>query len=292
MRIIHNRWAQRRHGVGRGAGAARMVAVVATLLLLAPPVTAASAAVHNVFDYGAIGDGKANDTAPIQAALDAAGKSGGGVAWLPANGTFRLGGALHLLGHGYDDVSLTVDGAVTIPTSAWSTPAQAGLVNNATGVQGLGFPGSLASSVLKVINVAGFRFNGHGSFTGYLFDEHKCAPTKTDPKPCPPGGFSMTNCTDVLVENLALSHFPGMMYIHNSQGVMVRNLTMVNRNNPEETGDIEFGGIGSHGEPWNSPWQYEVKLMRADNITMRDSFVTVPNPSVSHSILELHLSCV
>ena len=84
----------------------------------------------------------------------------------------------------------------------------------------------------------------------------------------------MTNCTDVLVENLRLSHFPGMMFIHNSQNVMVRNMTMINRNNPEETGDIEFGGIGSHGEPWNSPWQYEVKLMRANNITMRDSYVT------------------
>ena len=84
----------------------------------------------------------------------------------------------------------------------------------------------------------------------------------------------MVNCTDVVVENLHLSHFPGMMFIHNSQDVLVRNMTMVNRNNPEETGDIEFGGIGSHGEPWNSPWQYEVNLMRANNITMRDSFVT------------------
>lgn len=102
-------------------------------------------------------------------------------------------------------------------------------------VRGLGFPGDLSSSVLTVINVDGFHFNGHGSFTGYLFDEHKCGPTKAVPKPCPPGGFSMTNCTDLLVEDLHLSHFPGMMFIHNSQDVLVRNMTMVNRNNPEET---------------------------------------------------------
>ena len=49
-------------------------------------------AIHNVFSFGAIGDGKANDTAAIQRAIDAAGKTGGGVAWLPPNGTFLLGG--------------------------------------------------------------------------------------------------------------------------------------------------------------------------------------------------------
>ena len=39
-------------------------------------------------------------------------------------------------------------------------------------------------------------------------------------------------------------------------------------------GDIEIGGIGSHGEPWNSPWQYQVPLMQASNITIKDLFVT------------------
>ena len=84
----------------------------------------------------------------------------------------------------------------------------------------------------------------------------------------------MVNCTDIIFEDLHLSHFPGMAFIHNSQGVLVRNLTMINRDNPEETGDIEIGGIGSHGEPWNSPWQYQVPLMQASNITIRDLFVT------------------
>ena len=233
---------------------------------------AAAPQVFNVWSFGAAGDGKFNDTAAIQRTIDAAGAAGrGSVAWLPPNGTYLMGGALTLFGHKYDGVTLQVDGAVTIPTPAWSTEPP--LINSSDGVRGLGFPG-VADNVLTAINVDGFRFRGHGSFTGYLFDEHKCAPTKTVPKPCPPGGFSMTNCTDLVVENLRLSHFPGMMFIHNSQDVLVRNMTMINRNNPEETGDIEFGGIGSHGEPWNSPWQYHVNLMRANNITMRDSFVT------------------
>lgn len=41
---------------------------------------------------------------------------------------------------------------MTIPTPAWSTPAQAGLVDNQMGVKGLGFPGTLASQVLLVIS--------------------------------------------------------------------------------------------------------------------------------------------
>lgn len=228
--------------------------------------------VHSVFAYGAAGDGKTNDTAAIQRTLDAAAASGAGVAWLPSNGTYLIGGGFHALGHKYDGVSFQVDGKVTVPNPEWSTPAQCGLASDAS-PEAKGFRNSLCS-ILTVINVDRFTFRGYGSFIGYLFDEHKCKPTKTEPKPCPPFGFSFNNCTNVLVEDLYLSHFPGMMFIHNSMHVMVRNISIVNRGNPEETGDLEIGGIGSHGEPWNSPWQYEVPLMMANNITIRDSFFT------------------
>ena len=41
-------------------------------------------------------------------ALDAAAAAGGGVAWLPSNGTYLMGGGVHLLGHSYDHVTLKV----------------------------------------------------------------------------------------------------------------------------------------------------------------------------------------
>ena len=104
----------------------------------------------------------------------------------------------------------------------------------------------------------------------------------------PPGGFFFVNTTNLLVENLRLAHIPGMMFVHMSQHAMIRNITMFNRDNPEESGDIEIGGIGSHGSPYSicrfdkvpcdpdSPemWQYNLPLLRTRNITMRDSFVS------------------
>lgn len=61
--------------------------------------------VFNVKDYGAAGDGVADDTAEIQAAIDAAAAAGGGVVFLPA-GTYKItaaltgGHGLHILGVG------------------------------------------------------------------------------------------------------------------------------------------------------------------------------------------------
>lgn len=208
------------------------------MILLVPALavaeSAAAAGIFSAFEFGALGTGTGNDTAAIQSTLDAAAASGGGVAWLPANGTFRIGGGLNAIGHAYDGVTLRVDGAVTVPgppQAAWSSHTECGMSTNRRGSGGI--PRSLCS-VLLVINVDRFTFTGYGSVTGFLFDEHKT------PIPADGGGFRFVNVTNLLVENLHLSHFSGMMWVHFSQHVMVRNVTLFNRNTPEETGDIEI----------------------------------------------------
>ena len=196
------------------------------------PVTVPLAGtVFSVFDFGAHGDGTHNDTAAIQATINAAAASGGGVAHLPENGTYLTGGGLNVLGHQYDGVTLRVDGRVTIPGPTaqppWSTPEQCGTAEHVKGSGGMfmcdetnvrtrasrwprcslppflppsflivhprnvsawqsvyprtpsgvdpgphaGIPRSLCS-VLLVMNVDMFTLSGHGSFTGFLFDEH------------------------------------------------------------------------------------------------------------------------
>lgn len=57
----------------------------------------AGAAVHNVRDYGAKGDGKAIDSPAINAAIEAAAKEGGGTVFLPA-GTYASY-SIHLASH-------------------------------------------------------------------------------------------------------------------------------------------------------------------------------------------------
>ena len=124
--------------------------LLAASVLLAPSTSAAGSAVpaavphaeavFSVYDYGARGDGTHNDTAAIQATIDAAAASGGGVAHLPENGTYLTGGGLNVIGHQYDGVTLRVDGRVTIPGPTakppWSTREQCGTAEHVKGSGG------------------------------------------------------------------------------------------------------------------------------------------------------------
>src|SRR5689334_3710513 len=67
-----------------------------TLLLVLPAVYSCSAVTNDVFlvgDFGAHGDGKSDDTAAFQSALNAAGKNGGGIVYA-SRGTYFFAGHL------------------------------------------------------------------------------------------------------------------------------------------------------------------------------------------------------
>lgn len=85
--------------------------LLAVVILIVLPY-AAIGATFNVLDFGAVGDGVHNDTGPLQAALFAAARAGGGQVLLPAPHVF-LSGALHL----QSNVDLHVAAGATLQAS-------------------------------------------------------------------------------------------------------------------------------------------------------------------------------
>jgi hypothetical protein len=66
--------------------------------------------VHNVKDYGAVGDGTANDTAAILLAIAASQANGNGTVYFP-DGTFKITGSLTLPANPQCDIALVGDGS-------------------------------------------------------------------------------------------------------------------------------------------------------------------------------------
>lgn len=81
----------------------------------------------NVKDYGAIGDGVTNDTAAIQAAIDAAKTAGGGLVWIPA-GEYKVQPSVAADGFGTGGYALRFTEAYTNITIMGAGPTLSKLV--------------------------------------------------------------------------------------------------------------------------------------------------------------------
>jgi polygalacturonase len=83
--------------------------LVTVLAIVQPPAISAPATTYNVKDYGAKGDGDANDTSAINKAISAASAAGGGTVEFP-KGTYRSANSIHLK----SDITLQLDSGSTI----------------------------------------------------------------------------------------------------------------------------------------------------------------------------------
>ncbi|MEU0567354.1 glycosyl hydrolase family 28 protein [Nonomuraea sp. NPDC005983] len=103
------------------AWVAALTAVGLSALAIAVPATpAVAAAVFNVRDYGATGNGSTNDTSAINAAITAANSAGGGTVQFPS-GTYRSANSIHMK----SNVTIQLDAGSTImgsPNDTYDAP--------------------------------------------------------------------------------------------------------------------------------------------------------------------------
>lgn len=116
---------------------------------------------YNIRDYGARGDGRANDTAAIQAALDACRAAGGGTVIAPAGQTYRSGTLV--LG---DNVELHIERGATLRASDdpadFRSPLAVGALSN-----GMVLPDSPPNGALLLAEgAANIALSGGGVIDG------------------------------------------------------------------------------------------------------------------------------
>jgi len=121
---------------------------------------------RNVLDFGAVGDGVTDDSAEIQAAIDAAEADGGGTVYFPA-GVYLIGTKLtvtqpvRLLGAGYGERATAEDGsAVRTTTLKWDAGA---------GSNDMIFFGAGSTNLLIGAAVTGIMFDGSGVATRAIY---------------------------------------------------------------------------------------------------------------------------
>lgn len=92
---------------------------------------------HNILDYGAIGDGAVNDAPAIQRAIDTCAAEGGGVVWVPGGHTY-LTGQLTLRSH----VTLNLVSGATLLGSLDPADYPEGALIQADGAENLAITGT------------------------------------------------------------------------------------------------------------------------------------------------------
>jgi len=187
-------------GMGAGTPAPCRRAVLAGLATLPGVAAAAAAPVFDARRYGAAGDGRRNDTAAVQSAVDACARIGGGTVLLPP-GTY-LCGAIELRSH----VTLHIGaGAVLRASPRRADFGMLGALVFAKGATGIGIAGEgeIDGNFPAFLTVKpGGGFERVPTFLG-LYDPQAPAPGATSPngRPRP---ILLVDCRRVHIRDVAV----------------------------------------------------------------------------------------
>ncbi|MFN0171260.1 MAG: glycoside hydrolase family 28 protein [Bryobacteraceae bacterium] len=191
------------------------------LLILLPSVAGASDSAFNVRDFGATGDGRSNDAAAIQKAIDACAKAGGGVVLLPA-GDF-LSGTIVLR----SNITLRISPGATL----WGSKRMEDYS-----------PHHLiyAKDVGNVAIDGGGRINGNGDS---FWRERSDHPYLLGLRPRPSPAIEIVDSRGVRIQDISLRNTPGWgIHPLRCDGVTIRGVSIVSHLRGPNTDGIDVDG--------------------------------------------------
>lgn len=213
-------------GIGHSAGAGQLPSSQARSLALAG--TATSGGLFDVMDYGAAGNGTADDTAAIQQALDDSVASPGGGICLVPHGTFLISKAVMVPAGAH----LVIDGTIFLADAANQDMI---FVNGSNvlieGTGRLEGNGSQQSATLGgIVNTAGIANLTVRGIT--VNNVHNW-------------GVNVTNCTNVLLEDMVMSNNGNANeFAAEASNCWARNCTITGTN---DFGFAFYGGVQDSG---------------------------------------------
>ncbi len=178
------------------------------VLLCAAACACAQTVTWNVTEMGAKGDGKTDDTAAFQSALDAAGKAGGGTVVVPA-GRFRIAG------------NLTVPSGVCLQGTHRVPPTLIGGMNEKLdGSALLAYAGRGKPEAAPFVSLTGTN----SSIVGFIIAYPEWKQADVPPVPYPPC-IGSTDSTNVGVQEcLLLNPYEGIKMVR-AHRHLIRNIT-------------------------------------------------------------------
>ncbi len=161
----------------------------------------------NVTEMGAVADGKTDNTAVFQKALDLAGEAGGGIVEVPS-GRYRLDGTLSI------PAGVTLQGTYRVPPTAWDRNAKP------DGTMLLAYAGRGSEDGPPFIRLAG----RNSAVSGVVVAYPEWKPSDVPPVPYPPCVESV-DTLNVAIENCCLLNPYIAIRLFRAHRHLVRNVT-------------------------------------------------------------------